>query len=59
MPNNHLSADRPAHDIEELEITPEMIEAGVSEFYSFDPRFEDADAVVVRVFSAMLRTRAP
>ena len=45
-------ADRSAH---EIEITAEMIKAGIKEFWSFDPRFEPDDIAVIRIFLAMLR----
>jgi hypothetical protein len=53
-------ADRPtptalgADTQEEIQVTPEMIEAGCGEFWSFDRRAEDADSVVVRIFRAMM-----
>ena len=41
-------------DISEIEVTPEMIEAGTLEFCSFDCRFEPQEAAVVRVFQKMV-----
>ena len=35
-------------------LTPEMIRAGVREFFTFDARFEDADEVVERIWKAMI-----
>ena len=35
-------------DVSEIEITPEMIEAGVSEFCRHDPRFDDEEETVRR-----------
>lgn len=40
---------------EEVEITREMIEAGVSEFLSYDPRVERPEDVVPLIFRAMCR----
>ena len=40
-------------DVSEIEVTPEMIEAGVSEFCSFDRRFDDEAEAVRRIFLAM------
>jgi len=37
----------------EIEITPEMIEAGVGEFYKYDDRFEPVDMAVIKIFRAM------
>ncbi len=36
-----------------IEITPEMIEAGVREFCAYDPRFENPREVVVEIWKAM------
>jgi hypothetical protein len=47
------SAGAPEH---EIEVTLAMMEAGVSAF-SYDPRYEDLDAVVERVYLAMDRLR--
>jgi hypothetical protein len=38
----------------EIEITPEMIEAGVREFCAYDPRFEGPGDVVVAIWGAMI-----
>ena len=42
-------------DTGDVEITPEMIEAGVSEL-SYDERFEFCEDVVRRIFHAMATT---
>jgi hypothetical protein len=34
--------------------TPEMVKAGVAEFYSYDERFEDPEDVIRRIWRAML-----
>ena len=48
--------DKPA---EEIEITPEIIEARVGESCSYDGRLEEPDDIVPRIFLAMmLRSRA-
>ena len=45
---------------QEIEITPEMVAAGVEAFLSFDERFESEAVAVVRVLEAMLAaSRAP
>ena len=45
-------ADRPAHKSREIEVTPEMIEAGLAELY--DHRFgEDVRLVLEDVYRAM------
>ena len=46
-------ADRPANEPTEIEVTPEMVEAGVVEFCHFDSRFEDETDAVVRVYRVM------
>lgn len=46
-------ADRLALE-DEIEITPEMIEAGVSEFVSYNDAEEPPDAVVIRIIKAVL-----
>ena len=50
-------ADRPALDNDDIEITPEMIEAGVVELSYFNRDFEDDADAVTRIYSAM-RARA-
>lgn len=37
-----------------LEITDDMVKAGVSAHLRWDPRFEEADGLVIAVFEAML-----
>ena len=41
----------------ETEITPEMIEAGVSAFYDYDSRFEEARDAVAAIYLAMQKLR--
>jgi hypothetical protein len=41
----------------EIEITPEMIEAGVAEFGRYDSRFGRPTEAVERIFMAMLSAR--
>jgi hypothetical protein len=43
--------DRPAPD--EIEITPEMIEAGELAYLEYDRLFEDRGEMIRRVFTAM------
>lgn len=38
---------------DEIEITPEMIEAGELAFSEYDPRFEGPRDLVIRVFTRM------
>jgi hypothetical protein len=45
-------------DNQELQITPEMIEAGASIIRGYDSRFEDEETVAAEVFDAMLRVAA-
>ena len=42
------------HGEYEIEITPEMIEAGAQEFYAHDSRFESGEDTVRDIFAAML-----
>jgi len=51
---------RPGEELSgnEIEITPEMIAAGLSEFLDFDSRFEhDYRELVTRIYEAMERTK--
>ena len=41
-------------DVPEIEVTPEMIEAGTLAFVAYDYRFEPAEAAAVKVFQAMV-----
>ena len=41
----------------EGEITPAMIDAGLEEFFGYDPEGDIADDAVKRIFLAMLRAR--
>lgn len=48
-------ADRPAlKKGQEIEVTPEMIKAGVPELLDYDPRYEPPEAAVERLFAAMM-----
>ena len=48
-----MTRDRPVTEPTEIEVTPEMIEAGIREYCLFD--FEDrAEWVVVAVYRAMV-----
>jgi hypothetical protein len=42
---------------EEIEITPEMIKAGILAYVSYDSRFEELEDVVPRVYKAMEAVR--
>ena len=44
---------------EEVEITPEMLAAGLSEFLGYDSRFEMPEDVVQRIFLAMCAHAGP
>jgi hypothetical protein len=45
------------NDTRQLEITSEMIEAGVSEFILFDSRFESEEDALRRIYAAMWNKR--
>ena len=49
-------ADRPALSDTETEITPEMIEAGVEEFVSYDSRVEMPEDCVAEIFRKMVNS---
>lgn len=49
--------DRPAPDCGEIEVTPEMIEAGAAELADYDERFEFREDAVMRIFLAMCDAR--
>ena len=41
-------------DVPEIEITPEMIEAGALAFSAYDSRFEPIEVAALRVFQSMV-----
>jgi hypothetical protein len=47
------AADRPAHDVDEIEITPEMVDGGISELAHFDSEFESFEEAVIRIYRRM------
>jgi len=50
--------DRPAHEEDEIEVTPEMIEAALSVFtYEALPLYTSADVECVKVYREMERVR--
>jgi hypothetical protein len=48
-----------APETAEIEITPEMIEAGILAYLKHDSRFDDDNEAVRQVFLAMMRARRP
>ena len=46
-----------ADDCDEVEITPEMIEAGVEELWKWDPGWSDPVAAVKRILEAVWGAR--
>jgi len=42
---------------DEIEVTPEMVHAGVMRYYDFDKRFYDKDEILAKVFIAMWKLR--
>ena len=46
-------------DVSEIEVTAEMIEAGVLAMSKYDCRFEPPDVAVVRIFRSILETASP
>jgi hypothetical protein len=53
----HCERDTKRNEHEDIEITEEMIEAGIEAFCTFDPRFEREDSVVERIYAAMAAAR--
>jgi hypothetical protein len=49
--------DETAAPAPEIEITPEMIEAGASALFDHDSRFEGEEEAVARIFRAMIMAR--
>ena len=41
----------------EIEVTPEMIEAGIAVLFDYDPAFSNEAETVSRIFSTMLSKR--
>lgn len=54
-----LFEDRPALEVPEIEITPEMIEAGVAELMLFNLDYQSWEDGAERVFEAMMAARIP
>ena len=52
-----MSRDRPASDIDGIEITPEMIEAGIMQYVSADDILETQEEIVTRIYRAMANAR--
>ena len=57
-PSERGIANAAAEPDGEVEITPEMIEAGVSELIEYDSRFESTESAVERIYYAMLNVAA-
>lgn len=52
-------ANAAAEPSEEIEITPEMIEAAIPILFDYDPRFSNEAETVSRIFVAMLGASCP
>jgi hypothetical protein len=50
--------DRPAHSEKEIEITSEMIGAGVEKLFDYDQKFSNERDIVAEIFMAMLSASA-
>ena len=50
-----MEPENDTNSTDEIEITPEMIEAGVVAYYASDRRFDTEDEIVTRIFKAMVR----
>lgn len=53
--SDRSTAEAGALECNELEITPEMIDAGVGELCRYDPDYETESSAVERIFTAMVR----
>jgi hypothetical protein len=49
-----MADDRPMHEIIEIEITSEMVEAGALAFAKHSDLFESTEEAVIRVFLSMI-----
>lgn len=49
--------DRPAPEPDEIEVTPEMIEVGVSVLCAWEPKFENEAEAACNIYRAMTRAR--
>jgi hypothetical protein len=47
-----------ANSTDEIEVTPEMIEAGVAAYYGSDRRFDADDEIVTRIFKSMMKAKS-
>jgi len=45
--------------LDEIEVTPEMIEVGVLRLFDYDPRFGNEEDIVEGIFRRMLSLRKP
>jgi hypothetical protein len=48
--------DGPTHENDEIEVTPEMIEAGAAELARYTTVFDTLEDGVERIFRAMIRS---
>lgn len=51
------SGDRPAIEYE-IAITPEMIEAGISVYFAWDPRVEEPEGLVIEILEVCLNLKS-
>lgn len=52
-----MSTDRPATEEDEIEVTPEMIKAGLMARADHSQTFYDREEIVSRIYVAMYRAR--
>jgi hypothetical protein len=50
--------DRPAHNPDEIEVTPEMVDAGALAFSGYDSNFDRSEDLVCEIYLAMSRARS-
>ncbi len=53
-PDIGIRPDRPVHDVDDIEVTPEMIEAGQDAYWEANDLLP-SEELVIRVYSAMKR----
>ena len=51
-----MTTDRPAHEVEiEIEVTPEMIEAGKAAIFRYDADYANEEDIVLDIFDIVLK----
>ena len=53
-----MGAEKERPEADEIEITPEMVEAGLAELYGYSPEIDEI-ACLKQIFRAMIRAANP